>query len=77
MAPRRGGGSFSFGSSSSNTCPNAFSYQGSIPIFIAHCIFWIVTLALLITLGNQKKKNPHMKTLLNALFTVLLWLQLL
>jgi hypothetical protein len=78
MAPRRGGGGgFSFGGSSSNTCPGAFSSEGDIAIFAAYCIFFVVTFGILITMGNLKKKNPHMKTLLTPLFTVMLWLELL
>ncbi|KAF2876584.1 hypothetical protein BDV95DRAFT_230963 [Massariosphaeria phaeospora] len=82
MAPRRGGSSGSSGlgdSSGESSCPGAFqsAYSTEIVYFVAYCLFWLVTLLILIALWRVKKRHPNAQKLVGPVYLASLLLSLL
>ncbi|KAF2008450.1 hypothetical protein BU24DRAFT_468868 [Aaosphaeria arxii CBS 175.79] len=80
MAPRRGGGGSSFGSSASASCPHPFSTDGyygyyttRIEVFVAYCLLWVALLGLIVARSKVVKKLPGATILIGPLFLGSVW----
>lgn len=72
MAPRRGGGGGS-GIGSVSSCPGAFSYSNNgtaIVYFVSYCLFFVVTLLIMIGWARVRKRHSNAKRLVGGIYGV-------
>lgn len=89
MAPKggKGGGGYGGGGGSGGLsgCPGAFQsdydgygiYSTPIPYFAAYCIFWVVTLGIIIAWFKVKKAHSNAKNIAGGIYGLSLLFQLM